>query len=269
MANLLFMGTASDPLSVAKQMHASGGIALEHQGILFLVNPGPGSLIRAKQFGCPLRDVSGIILTDLTLEAANDVNVVIDAMTYSGHDKRGILICPREAVESDDPLVLKRSKNLLERIIIMEPKKRVGIDDVEVYGLRTNRVASIGYKFVTSEFVLSYLSDPVFSVDLFDDLMGSDIIILGLKHEANATEINDDRLTFHQVAKIISEVKPRLAIITDFSASVINADPLLQARLLQKETGIQVISAKDGQALNPKTYARMRDPKEIFYKTWS
>jgi len=265
-SNVLFLGTCGDNQSAQRQTRASGGIILEYNDLAFLINPGPGSLVRAKQFGYNLRKLIGIMMTDTTLLASNDVNAVIDCMTYSGQDRRGLLIGPKECFDSENKPVINEYRNFVEKIIYMEAQKKVAIDDIEVYGLKTNKLITIGYKITTPDFTLCYLPDPVFSAEICDDLVDCDVLIIGLKHEPNQSVIADNGLTFAQVSKIISIAKPRLTIISDLSSSVIETDPINIARTLQKETGQQVVSAKDGMSFNPRTYTKpKRDNKYTVY----
>lgn len=265
-SNILFLGTAGDNISVARQIRASGGIVFEYNDLAFLINPGPGTLVRARQFGFNLKKLVGIMLTDNTIAASNDINAVIDAMTFSGEDKRGLLIGPKECFESQNKFITDEYKNYIEKIIYMEPKKKIAIDDIEIYGLKTNKIITLGYKIITPDFTICYLSDPVFSIDLTDDLIDCDVLIIGLKNEAEQKNPTDNKISFKQVANIVTTAKPRLTIITDYSYSVSEADPINQARMLQKETGQQVVSAKDGMVFNPKTYAKPKhDSKYTLY----
>lgn len=256
--SITFIGTAGDNFVASKQIAASGGLVLSTNGMTFLFNPGPGSVVRAKQVGLNLRDLSGVVLSDTSMLRSNDINVVIDAMTYSGFDKRGLLIGPKKAIDGDNRILLDDYKSHIEKIIFMDAGKRVGIDDIELLGIKTNKADVIGYKLVTSAYTICYLPEVEYSVDLFEELQGVDILILGLKHEFGAQETKEGNLTFEQASQIIKEVKPRLTIVSDFSITVTQNDPIYQARLLQKETGTQVIAAKDGFSVNPRSYARMR-----------
>ena len=53
-----------------------------------------------------------------------------------------------------------------------------------------------------------------------------------------------------EAIKLIDEVRPELAIITHFGAKMIRANPLQQAREIQKKTGIRTIAASDGVDIN-------------------
>ncbi|MDP3733946.1 MAG: hypothetical protein Q8R37_01840, partial [Nanoarchaeota archaeon] len=51
--------------------------------------------------------------------------------------------------------------------------------------------------------------------------------------------------------KIIAHVKPKLAILTHFGLEMLKADPLNEAREIQRITGVQTIAASDGLTITP------------------
>ena len=50
--------------------------------------------------------------------------------------------------------------------------------------------------------------------------------------------------------RIIEEVKPELAVITHFGAKMLKANPLYEAREIQKRTGVRTLAATDGMKIN-------------------
>ena len=54
----------------------------------FHIDPGPGSLVMAKNCGVNLRANTALLISHNHLNHANDVNAVISAMTYDGFDKK-------------------------------------------------------------------------------------------------------------------------------------------------------------------------------------
>ncbi|MCJ7498036.1 MAG: MBL fold metallo-hydrolase, partial [candidate division Zixibacteria bacterium] len=103
-----FLGTAGARIVVAKQLRASGGIWLSLENKNFLVDPGPGTLVKCHS-SKPKLDPSkldAIILTHRHIDHSNDVNIMIEAMTEGGFKRRGMLFCPADAL-NDDPVVLK------------------------------------------------------------------------------------------------------------------------------------------------------------------
>ena len=51
MEKLLFLGTSGDHIVTGKQILGSGGIIFQTEGMQFLIDPGPGCLIKAKESG--------------------------------------------------------------------------------------------------------------------------------------------------------------------------------------------------------------------------
>jgi phosphoribosyl 1,2-cyclic phosphodiesterase len=58
-------------------------------------------------------------------------------------------------------------------------------------------------------------------------------------------------LNSEDAEKIIKKTNPQVTIITGFGIKMMQAEPLYEAREIQKATGIQVIAAKDGMTINP------------------
>ena len=55
--------------------------------------------------------------------------------------------------------------------------------------------------------------------------------------------------------KLISKVKPRLAIMQHFGIKMLSINPMTEAREISKKTKVQTIAAKDGLVVNPLSYA--------------
>ena len=84
---IIFLGTAGDSNVLGKQYKASGGMILQMGDVQLHLDPGPGALVRADQYGVNLRSNTAVLISNSSLKNCNDVNIVIDAMTYSGFDK--------------------------------------------------------------------------------------------------------------------------------------------------------------------------------------
>jgi len=99
-AFIKFLGTAGARIVVFKQLRASGGLWLSANGTELLIDPGPGSLLRAlssRPSLSPAR-LDGVLITHRHLDHAADVNVIIEAMTEGGFKRRGVLFAPRDAL---------------------------------------------------------------------------------------------------------------------------------------------------------------------------
>ncbi len=261
------MGTAGDSFVVGRQLRASGGIVLNVEDNQFHIDPGPSSLAFAKQCGVNLRANTAVFVSHAHLIHSNDLNAVIDAMTYRGFDRKGVVVANKTVIngaEKYQPALLDFYKGCLERFIVLEAGQRVGINEVEVQALRCRHSDphTIGFKFFTPKFTLVYTADTAYSPDLIEQYEGANILILNVTNPNKSD--STDHLSCEGAIRIIKEVQPRLAIITHFGIKMIEADPLYLIREIQKETGVQTIAAKDGMIINPLSYAIDKGQRTLF-----
>jgi len=265
-SSIIFLGTAGDSVVTAKQLRASGGFILKIGENQFHIDPGPGALVRAHENGLSLRANTAVLVSHNHLNHAADLNAVIDAMTYGGLDKKGILVGNKTTLGGSSvvkPYLTDFHKNLMEKVIMLNSGKRIAIEDIEIEALPANHSDpdTVGFKFYTPDFTLSYSSDTTYSRDLINKYKGSDILLLnvvGPQGEKMKNQLNSD-----DAIKIIDKVNPKLAVITHFGIKMIKANPLYEGRYIQSETGIQILSAKDGMRISPVSYSAKSPQKRL------
>ena len=263
-SKITFLGTAGDSFTIGKQLRSSGGFVISQDDLQFQIDPGPGALVKANENSISVRANTAILVTKNHIHHCNDVNAIIDAMTYRGLDKKGVLVSTNSLIignEKERPYLTEFHKSLLEKYIVLTPEQRVGIADVEIIALNTNVEDSIGLKFITDDFTLCYSSDAKYSKDLAKQYEGSDILILNIRNPFNEKE--EGHLNSEDAVKIISKVKPKLALITGFGIKMIKADPLYECREMQKQTGCQILCAKDGLNISPTSYSAKSSQKRL------
>ncbi len=249
MKTIKFLGTAGARFVVMKQLRSSGGLWLNWEGTEVLIDPGPGTLVKALNSRPKLNpeNLSGIILTHRHLDHSSDINVMIEAMTEGGYKKKGIVFAPRDALEGD-PVILKYLRDFVEEII---PLKEGG--KYELNGLKfetplkhTHDSETYGLNFYDKkEILLSLIADSQFTPELSKVYKGKYLIINtvrfipkeGLKH-----------LNIADVEKMLKEIKPKAAILTHFGMTMLKAKPREVADDLSRKTGIKVIAAYDGMS---------------------
>jgi len=64
--------------------------------------------------------LAGILLSHRHLDHSGDVNNMIEAMTMGGTEPRGMLFAPSDALEGDDPVVLKYVRTFLARVVTLK-----------------------------------------------------------------------------------------------------------------------------------------------------
>ena len=66
-SKIIFLGTGGDATVVGKQVRGSGGIILMIGGYQFHIDPGPGAILRSRQFNINPRKNTAIFITNNTL----------------------------------------------------------------------------------------------------------------------------------------------------------------------------------------------------------
>jgi ribonuclease BN (tRNA processing enzyme) len=262
MPSIIFLGTGGDEYVVGKQLKGSGGIIVKVEGYQFHIDPGPGALLRAQQTGINLRENTAVLVSHAHMNHCNDVNAVLSAMSHNAMDVNGVLISNMTFANGDEesriqPVLTNFHKKCVERIIVAKPSQRIGIENVEIQTLKAfhKDPSAMGFKLITPKFTLTYTSDTRYSRELIDQYKKSDILVLNLVHPAGEKVKDMDNLCFDDAVKILEKTKPKLAVITHFGKRMLQADPLNEARELQKLTGVQVLAALDGMSINPVSYS--------------
>lgn len=266
MSKIIFLGTAGDSFVLAKQIRASGGIIIQSGDVQIHIDPGPGALVRAVENNINLRENTAILLSNNLLINSNDLNAVIDAMTYGGMDKKGVLVANPSIINGTDeekPVITKFHQKCLERIIVLNKGQKLGIEDIEIFATPASNKdkTAIGFRIILPDMTLGYTSNTRYSKEVKEAYEGCDVLILSVI--APAGEKEENQLNSEDAEKIIKHVNPKLAIIHQFGIKMIRSDPLYEGRELQKKTGIQVLTAKDGMTLTPGFYAAKTDQKRL------
>ncbi len=267
MSQLIILGTAGSSTVVSKQLRSSGGIILKVEDLQFHIDPGPGALNKAKEFGISLQHNTAILVSHNHINHCNDLNAVIEAMTHGGIEHRGIILASKSVLqptEEDHPFLTRYHQNLVEKIIPLEKGNKVGVELVEINALSAEHSdqSAIGFKFFCPKFTLSYTGDTRLTPKLTEELSGSDILVLNVPYPGNTgAGLNLDT---ESVIKIVSAVRPKLVIMTHFGLDMLKADPIEEAREVQRITGVQTLAAKDGLTITPEGFANQKCPVKGF-----
>ena len=257
-SRIIFLGTGGSQAVTGKQYRATGGIVIQTGEHQFHLDPGPGALTRSAEYSINPRETTAVFCTHAHLTHCNDVNVLLEAMTHAGEDKRGLLVANRTLLEgsnSFDPYVTNYHKRCVERVILFEKGQKLGIDNLEIHATPTAHkdTNAIGLKFFTPDFVLTYSGDTKFNKESTKFYKNSDILVLNVVNPGGVEE--GDNLNVNSAIKIVNTVAPKLLVITHFGIKALKADPLIMARQIQRVTQVQTLAAKDGMVINPQSYS--------------
>ncbi len=246
-----FLGTAGARIVVAKQLRSSAGtwISLDQKNLL--LDPGPGTLVRCAKSRPPLdpTKLDAIILSHQHIDHANDVNIMIEAMTSCGFSKKGTLFAPLSALEND-PIVLKYVRDYVDRIRILKEGSSYTLGTVEVSTpLRhIHPVETYGIVLKSSKHTTSFIVDSRFFPDLITKYKNSDLIVINVvRYDGKGGKRLDvDHLNLEDVKRIIKGIEPKQAILTHFGMTMVRSKPWEIAAEIEKEIGVKTLAATDG-----------------------
>lgn len=257
MIEIVFLGTGGARFVVARQIRASGGMWMRFGATQIHVDPGPGALVRALSHvpPCNPRELAGIALSHKHLDHANDVNVMIEAMTSGGFRRRGVLLAPLDALEGEH-VVLPYAQRFVERIEIA--KERSGPYHIGEVEIRTSikhihAVETYGMHFRHLGRTVSYLPCGRYFEGLAEDYASHnpDVLIVNVLRYRDSMDV--DHMTFDQAKAVIRTVRPRVAVMQHFGTKMLEQNPERLARELEDDLGIRAIAAYDNMRLDVET----------------
>ncbi len=241
--SITFLGTGGGRFVILSQRRYSGGIWLDI-GQKIILDPGPGSLIRALQYGKRCDKLDAVLVSHKHLDHYNDAEIMIESMTGGMKKKQGKLVISEPALE----YISDYHRSMVD-VIAPKNYERFKINELEIQAIPTyNHFEGIGFKFFTTDGIITYTSDTGFSEDLIKNYKDSKILILNVIFPGEKE--SDAHLNTNDAIKIVKEAKPEVAIIQHFGMRMLNAVPELEAKKIEKESGIRTIAVRDGMTIN-------------------
>ncbi len=242
--SITFLGTAGARIMVANQFLASGGLWLNLSGTEILLDPGPGTIVQFTKKKLRADKLSAIILSHRHLDHSADTNIMIEAMTQGGFKRHGWLFAPADALGSE-PIIFSYLKGYLEGVEVLQEGKSYSVGNISFTTpvRHIHQVETYGLVFRTTEHTFSYIADTRYFDGLCHSYGGELLIINVVRLEDNHPF---DHLSVPDAEHIITEVKPKVAILTHFGRTMWQAKPWEVAQRLSQDTGVKVIAARDG-----------------------
>jgi len=157
---------------------------------------------------------------------------------------RDAFFLPSDALD-DDPVVLRYLQGYPERIEILREGGRYSVGDISfTTPLRhQHAVETYGVVFQTHKHSISCIVDSRYFDGLCTAYEADLLIINVVRLEPGGPY---DHLSARDAGKIISELRPKAALITHFGMTMWRAKPWEVAKNLSQQTGVNVIAARDG-----------------------
>jgi phosphoribosyl 1,2-cyclic phosphodiesterase len=241
---ITFLGTAGARFMVTSQILASGGLWLNLSGTEILLDPGPGCIVQSTKRKLKADKLSAIILSHRHLDHSADVNIMVEAMTRGGFKRHGWLFAPADCLETE-PVIFSYLKNYLEGVKVLQEGKSYSVGNISFTTpiRHIHPVETYGMLFTTAEHTFSYIADSRYFDSLCHSYGGELLIINVVRLEAGHPF---DHLSLPDAKRIITELNPKVAILTHFGMTMWRAKPWEMAQRLSQETGVRVLAARDG-----------------------
>jgi len=236
---------------IINQFLASGGLWLNLSGTEILIDPGPGSIVQSTKRKLRADKLSAIIVSHRHLDHSADVNVMVEAMTQGGFKRHGWFFAPSDALETE-PIIFSYLKDYLDGIKVLQEGKSYSIGNISFTTpvRHTHLVETYGMVFRTPKHTFSYIADTRYFDGLCQhyggELLIINVVFLKPRFLANHPSMPIDHLSVPDAEHIITELKPKVAILTHFGMHIWRAKPWQIAERLSQDTGVRVIAARDG-----------------------
>ena len=247
---MVILGSGGARIVVAKQLRASGGIWFSLAGTRFLLDPGPGSLVRmtGSRHRLDPTKLAGILLSHRHLDHSGDVNNMIEAMTMGGTEPRGALFAPSDALGGDDPVVLKSVRPFLNRIDTLEEGGSYELGNVRFTCpvRHQHRGEVYGFRFEVPGLTISYIADTRYFPELAEHYR-ADVVIMNVVRPKPS---DLDHLHAPEAEELVKAIRPKLAVLSHFGMRMLAAKPWVIAREMSERTGCKVVAASDGMLVD-------------------
>ncbi len=248
-----FLGTAGARFTVLHQMRASGGLWVRLGGASWVVDPGPGSLVRICEARPPLdpESLDALVLTHRHIDHSTDLNVLAEALTGGGRRRHGCVVLPEDALSGPEPVFFRHVRDRVDRVEIWGPEKDVVLPgDAELTPVPLEHHGVLCFGFVARSPGLptwGVVSDTRPLPHLGKLLSSCDMIVAHttLRHAVDTI----DHLCLEDARTMAEVASPRLVILTHLGRGILQEDPRRLAEEMSSDR-TRFIAAWDGMVLN-------------------
>jgi phosphoribosyl 1,2-cyclic phosphodiesterase len=251
---ITLLGTGGGRFATITQKRRTAGIRIISEDLNFHLDPGPGALVYSISEGLNPQKLNAVFVSHCHPDHYTDAEVLIEAMTRGTTKKRGTLVASKSVLHGNkmgfNPVVSKYHQQMLERIIEALPNKKFQIGNINVLVTEARHTDpdTVGFRFETSKFgSFAYTSDTEYFEGISKYYEGVRLLILCVMRPAGKPW--KGHMTTDDVIKIIEEARPEQAVLTHFGMQMIFKGPAREAKLIEKETGVSTIAAKDGMRI--------------------
>jgi phosphoribosyl 1,2-cyclic phosphodiesterase len=247
MVRVTFLGTGGGRFATVYQVRHTGGIYIE-AGANVHLDPGPGAVVNLNRLGIDPASTDGVLISHCHPDHYADAEVLIEGMTRCNFSHRGLVAGSKSVVDGTtdhDPAISRYHKSIISECLSLSPGERFKVGKLEVQTTPTSHsdTEGIGFRFLTDNGVISYVSDSELTDEVANAHKGARMLIMSITRPLGA------RVRYHMSTEdatiLVNEIRPEIAVMTHFGSKLIHEGAGKQARFVQEKTGIRTIAAED------------------------
>lgn len=243
----------ADAFATITQHRMTGGLRIDKiDGKNIHIDPGPGALVRTYQFGLSPLKLDAVLISHSHTDHYSDAEVLIEAMTKGMTRKKGTVIGSKSVIEGYKQFGPCISKYHLSRpeVSVLKANDIVKLGNIKITATKTvhGDPKTVGFNLKFKDFSISYTSDTEYFEDLHKHHQAADVLIASVIRPGN--EKIRGHMCTTDFAKLVSEVSPKLAIMTHLGMKMIMNNASKEAKTVEDQTGVNTVAAYDGMKVN-------------------
>lgn len=252
MVRITFLGTGGGRFATVYQVRNTGGIYIE-AGVKIHLDPGPGAIVNLNRLGIDPASTDGVLVSHCHPDHYADAEVLIEGMTRCNFSRRCLVAGSCSVIDGRNdhgPAISAYHRRIVSECLSLKPGECFHVGKLEVLTTPTSHsdAEGIGFRFLTEEGIISYVSDSELVDEVIEAHKGARVLIMCVTRPLGA------RVKFHMstedAAALTNDIKPEVAIMTHFGSKFVHEDPERQARFVQEKSGIRTIPAVDFMRLS-------------------
>lgn len=236
-----------------KQLRASGGFVLSLEDQLIHVDPGPGAILKAKEYGVDLCRLTAVVVSHRHQDHFNDAVLSIECMTKGATEKRGAFLSNRTVIKGGrdyPPVVDRYHLKFIEVARALRPGDSVTLGKVRVTATPTRHsdAEGLGFVFEGEGLRIGYTGDGEYFPGMEKHFRDCDYLIM------NVLRPRSDSWPGHMnsegARKLLAKAKPKRAIMKHLGMKMLRGVAEQEASWIEKETGMKTTVARDGMSIS-------------------
>lgn len=251
MATIVFLGTGGGRFATIHQTRATGGIYIDSR-LKLHIDPGPGSLVMMKNQNIDPTKTDGILISHCHPDHYCDAEVLIEAMTNGGSERRGFLLGSESIFGKiqNYRAIISEYHQKLTNMLCAKPGDvfELGNDLISITPAFHSDPSTIGFLLHDAFGKVAYVPDTTYNEKIAHANKDVRVLIISVTRPLNAGI--EYHLCTEDATKLVNMIRPELAVITHFGMRMLKEGAEKQAEWIEKYAGIKTISATDGMKIH-------------------